>query len=254
MNPNLQRILSAANKRRFSPLDIPNLFLWLDSTDSSTLFADVAGTTPATSTVGLWKDKSGNARDYSQGTLSSRPTTGIRVHNGLNVIDFSGTNNLVAPSSMYSFPNGVTTAFSVGATDTTGDGHFIAFTATSRRYALGWSGGATNAYRGWHGLDGASATSNIGPIGAGTAVIQFQRAITTTYNLYLNGGSPGTTRNVTTFTATAGFLGSLAAASERMNGFIGETLLYNRSLTVLETNKILTYLGDRWNIAYTPIS
>lgn len=50
------------------------LALWFDPTDTTTTFADVAGTTPATTSVALWKDKSGNNRNASQATAGNQPT------------------------------------------------------------------------------------------------------------------------------------------------------------------------------------
>ena len=50
----------------FSPDDLPNLALWLDASDSSTL-------TLSASSVDEWRDKSGNGRHFT-GSGSSRPT------------------------------------------------------------------------------------------------------------------------------------------------------------------------------------
>jgi len=63
--------------RRWSPLTPGGCGLWLDASDTSTLFQDSAGTTPVTSSgqpIGLWKDKSGLARDFSQATSGNRVT------------------------------------------------------------------------------------------------------------------------------------------------------------------------------------
>ena len=60
----------------FSPGQLPNLFLWLDANDLSTLFQDSAGTTAVTSNndpVGRWADKSGSGRHFLQATSGSRP-------------------------------------------------------------------------------------------------------------------------------------------------------------------------------------
>ena len=55
------------------PDGINGLELWLDQNDSTTLFADLAMTTPASSGIALWKDKSGNTFNLEQATSSSRP-------------------------------------------------------------------------------------------------------------------------------------------------------------------------------------
>lgn len=68
-----------------------NLLMWLDATDSTTVFQDTAGVTPATSgtAVGLWKDKSGYLANASQSTAASKPNyvTGIDTY-----LDFQANN------------------------------------------------------------------------------------------------------------------------------------------------------------------
>jgi hypothetical protein len=51
-----------------------NLKLWLDAADSSTLFSEHTFNTSATTTVGGWKDKSGNNNHATRATSSKRPT------------------------------------------------------------------------------------------------------------------------------------------------------------------------------------
>jgi hypothetical protein len=65
-----------ANKR-WSPLTPGGCGLWLDASDTSTLFQDSAGTIAVTGggqSIGLWKDKSGLARDFSQTSSGNRVT------------------------------------------------------------------------------------------------------------------------------------------------------------------------------------
>lgn len=67
--------------------------LWLDASDSATLFAADTGSTPATvgGTVGRWEDKSGNARHVSQATSANRPT--LTSPSGVN---FSAASHFLA--------------------------------------------------------------------------------------------------------------------------------------------------------------
>lgn len=56
------------------PLTISGLWGWWDTSDISTLFQDSAGSTAVTASsdpVGMWKDKSGNARHFLQAGASS---------------------------------------------------------------------------------------------------------------------------------------------------------------------------------------
>ena len=75
---------------------------WFDPGDIATLFQDVAGTIPVTTTgqsVALMKDKSGRGHDATQSTLANRPTWqtnpygyGYLLFDGVN--DYMVTNNI----------------------------------------------------------------------------------------------------------------------------------------------------------------
>lgn len=83
------------------PFDVLSLSpaLWLDASDLSTLFTDAAATTPATSNgdnIGAWRDKSGNARHFTQ-SGATRPT--LSISGGANRIAFTGGQNLDAASA-----------------------------------------------------------------------------------------------------------------------------------------------------------
>ena len=69
----------------FSPL------LWLDAADPLTLYSELNRTNHAFSgAVAGWTDKSGRDQHFGQSTSSARPSTGDRMFNGLNVLDFNG--------------------------------------------------------------------------------------------------------------------------------------------------------------------
>jgi hypothetical protein len=83
----------------FDPLTIPSLALWLDANDTSTLFQDDAGTTPATADtnpVGYWGDKSGNLRHAIQSTANNRPIVKLATQGAKNILRFDSTDRLIA--------------------------------------------------------------------------------------------------------------------------------------------------------------
>ena len=82
----------------FDPRSVAKCCLWLDSSDSSTLFSDAAGTTPSTlnGTVGFWKDKSSANVNVSNATSAQRPTY---TSAGLS---FSGSQTLISTSPTFS--------------------------------------------------------------------------------------------------------------------------------------------------------
>lgn len=68
-----------------SPADLGSISGWWDAADSSTITDAGAGA------VSAWADKSGLGHTLTEAT--NRPTTGTRTLNGLNVLDFDGTND-----------------------------------------------------------------------------------------------------------------------------------------------------------------
>ena len=63
--------------RSWSPLTPGGCGLWLDASDTSTLFQDSAGTIAVTTSgqpIGLWRDKSGSGHDFSQTSSGNRVT------------------------------------------------------------------------------------------------------------------------------------------------------------------------------------
>lgn len=70
----------------FTPSDI-SAQAWYDAEDEDTI-------TEAAGSVSQWDDKSGNARHLTQGTGGAQPETGVRTLNGLNVLDFDGSDRM----------------------------------------------------------------------------------------------------------------------------------------------------------------
>ena len=60
---------------------------WFDASDETSVSRDANGK------VSYWNDKNGD-KHLSQATASKQPTYGTRTYNGLNVVDFDGTDYL----------------------------------------------------------------------------------------------------------------------------------------------------------------
>jgi len=75
--------------------------LWLDASDTATLFdATSGGSLPAADgAVARLNDKSGNARHIIQSTAGARPTRRTAVANGLGVVRFDGSDDVLANAS-----------------------------------------------------------------------------------------------------------------------------------------------------------
>lgn len=74
----------------------PDILIWLDASDASTLFTDDAGTIPAVNDsdyVGKWLDKSGNAKHLTQSNDTYKPLLKTAVYNGLNTVRLDGVSD-----------------------------------------------------------------------------------------------------------------------------------------------------------------
>lgn len=94
-----QLLLTVLGGSGFNPLSIPNLALWLDASDASTLFQDSGGTTAAAAdgdVVGYAKDKGTNLWNATQGTALNKPILKLAIQNGRNVIRFDGSNDVLS--------------------------------------------------------------------------------------------------------------------------------------------------------------
>lgn len=76
----------------FSPLDL-SPSLWLDASDSSTLFDATSGGSlvAADGAIARWQDKSGNGNHATQSTFGNRPIRKVANQNGLDAVRFEGS-------------------------------------------------------------------------------------------------------------------------------------------------------------------
>lgn len=80
-----------------SPTEISGCQFWLDASDSNSMFQDAAGTTPAGmgSSVGLWRDKSGNSRHVSQASDTKRPVRSTSAFTN-GAVHFDGIDDVLS--------------------------------------------------------------------------------------------------------------------------------------------------------------
>jgi len=89
---------------RSVPQYASDLQLWLDASDSTTLFQDSAATTLAVNDgdpVGCWKDKSGYARHALQTDGTKKPLLKTSIKNSRNVILFDATNDVLTTNETW---------------------------------------------------------------------------------------------------------------------------------------------------------
>jgi len=220
----------------FSPLDVPNLYLWLDATDPKYIWTDTASTTYATNIgqeVASVTDKSGNSRKFTRASVTG-PT--FQNYNGLKRLDFSGsvrldsyTLSLAQPMTVFIKGNFRGASGRVLFDDPDGNGPV---------FLIGGVGAPLNKYDLYAGVDLIPSTT----------IDTLQHV----YTLVINGASSAIRMDSTELIAgNAGTNGQLvfrlganwqASPDYNYNGDISQFLVYNAVVSDENRAKIENYL------------
>jgi hypothetical protein len=230
--------LFATRKRMaaFSPLSLtPSLWLKADVGTFQTSGGSAAAVD--TDPVGEWQDQSGNGRHLGA-TLTTRPLLKLNIQNGLPVLRFDGTNDLLK-----------TAVFDPVLSQP--------FTIVLAAKLIAWVDG-----RYWHdgfnvdspvlfntdtdgvGMFAGAAGPNINAVAGnfGIYVAKFSGAGST---FQLDGGTPET-GNTSTGGCDGVTLGSRADGSLSSNIDVGEYFLFSGALSAGNETSLRTYLNTRW--------
>lgn len=246
----------------FSPTDISGLLLWLDASDSSTLYDATSGGSlvAADGTIGRWEDKSGNNRHATQSTIASRPIRKTSIQAGKDVVRFDGSNDFFNISSLNGLANsytffGVAKRASVnsnfcfaGVAQAGGSNYFPAFArirASENTYVLAANGGAPEE-------DNHSTYSTSNAFGSTSWFQATQMSSPSSASLRLNETSlsPLATSNAgqsNNFTAI-GMSGGDAGVQGFTNSDFAEILYYNSVLSNENIQLVESYLKNKWSI------
>lgn len=249
----LKRLPVISRQASFSPTSISNLAMWLDGADAASVTLD------GSNTVSQWNDKSGNGRHVTQAAVNSRPSYVTSAINGLNALNFDGTDDFLASSA---FALGELTIFAVVTARWT-TAETAAFCGqnwtTNKSFGRVSAGGfdyLTNDLRAVTDTfnSGVTGPRAIGPQPAGLtngqAVQITARLGTTATGIRCNRTSiarvarndPPSTPNQP---VAIGRPGS-AYGTEYWNGRIAELLLYNRLVSDTESDNAEAYLAAKW--------
>jgi hypothetical protein len=252
-------------RRRFDPRQISGLGLWLDASDASTI-------TIATG-VSQWNDKSGNGRNFSQGTGSFQPARITAGQNGRNTIRADGIDdrlqciipgtlgmlNNVAGATLFAVRKWVTSPATNSALLSIMAGDVDTLTRANL------SGGqiANKAIAGGRREDANSFqyVQSSASIGAGFDLQcgAFDYA-NSDLNQYINGTVDGSSTSFQTdgntsatnsghYTMFASFLKNDTNANALGNVEIGELLVFPSLLSALNRQTIEGYLAHKWGLA-----
>ena len=217
---------------------------WFDPSDTGTI------TDAGSGKVSQLNDKSGNGYHATQATDGSRPITGTRTQNGLNVLDFISNDNLSATGpGNAAQPH---TYVFVGKNDSAASGTRAAFDALN-------SGGTQDAginMRG--GVDGTTPTYYLGAgsdTNTGTAdtnahvwVFIFNGASS---KIWIDGVLISTTNPGSSNGPGGVRIGDWRGGGAGWDGWIGEFLNYASALSDGDRDSLESYLGTKWGISVT---
>ena len=208
---------------------------WYDPSDSSTVWQDAAGTTPAGvgDPVGRIDDKSGNGNHATQSTPTARPT--LQVSGGLYYLDFDGTDDLMATTfaSAQAQPNTISAA--------------IKFDQGSRNeYVADGIGSDRNGiYKPTDKLFIYAGSNVSDPSVAGTSEIVFTGHFNTTSSVLRVDGTQVATGDAGVLNWGGITLASNRIASNWMDGRIYGFIGVNRTLTAGEIDGVESYLAAK---------
>jgi len=247
----------------FNPLSLGPA-LWLDASDSSTLYDATTGGSlvGAGGAVARWEDKSGNARHATQATLANRPLRTLGVQGSKDVLAFDGSNDFLATPAFGGTQD--CTYFLVTASKNSTQ--YKVFAAHANSYEnppLGANYVAVNAARLETTQNGASGTTKFTAKLAASQNLQnnvFRIAeveLTSTNAGHIqrvNGTAHATTNlfsqdpGVFTKLAQSFGVGAYNTGNFPCNCDIAEIIYFTKLLTANDRREVQRYLAQKWNI------
>ncbi len=247
-----------------SPTDFPDLVLWLDANDTTTVFSDTTCTTAvaAGNDVQCWQDKSGNGNHVTQ-TTTATPTYLLNQQNSMPSLYFTtnagNDDRLFTSTAGQITTNGSYTKFVVFSYDNLNSSNNLISSAGTTGTAF-WGSNTPNNGR-LHTWNLAGTASNPGYLSSPMQLTIGQYYIgATRYDNVAGDGSlsilnidgnqvasDDTQQNHAAQVISIGNHNDTAG----LDGRIAEALIYNRALNNMEIDCVEAYLATKWNIAIT---
>jgi hypothetical protein len=224
----------------FAPTDLPNLALWLDASDTSTI-------TESSGSVSQWNDKSGNGRNFTQATAAKQPTTGTRTQNGRNVIDFDGSSDELSRTDTAALRPSTFTLFIVIARDSKAGRQDIFSNGNALQFATNnYIAAISTAAQAFLGRTPSSVLT-AGTISAASTLRYVHNGSTITGAI--NGvATLNTSSTIGTDNTGGAFIGSALNASSWYDGVIGEIIFVGSVLTADQITSTESYLATKWGL------
>lgn len=241
----------------FSPTQIPGLTTWYDASDLTTMYDATSGGsfTSNGGRVALWLDKSGNGNNATQYTGqadTTRPILNYNVQNGRGALQFSQAEarQLMGGTGTYPFDvyiiletdtlNSTQDVLAVGSTEVDD------YTSVRLTSVANWGQNSTGGTRIY--------TPSFTETSSNFLLLRWTATNTTnTHQIWRNGTWLGTSNFSWTFPSPSKFLiGSrrpnLFLTTNTWNGQMGEILIYDNQLNIVERQLVEGYLCWKWGI------
>ena len=224
-------------KNLFSPADLTTA-AWYDATDTGTI-------TESSGAVSQWDDKSGNNNHATQGTGSEQPITGTRTINGLNTLDFDGTDDYLNLGAELELLGGM--VFVVVEVDTLAGNHQNILGHQSLNLQLGIRQVAGGLRYATTGAYWPNETGSTGTISASTpAIAGFIGDTSLGFSIdgtFEDSGTGNDGSGLTAFNQIAAY-----SNSDELNGKMGEIVFVEGDTSTATRQKIEGYLAHKWGL------
>lgn len=248
--------------RSFEPRMIANCALWLDGSDLSTLgnTSTAAGGTSNNGPVKYWGDKSGNGRNaVNAGADSVCPTRTDASLGGRTILGFDGGDSLtgdwaltLTAETVFVVFKYATTSANFGRLFTQSTGATVDDFAITGHYIPLLRSGTSNAIASW------SASAMRAPVAINTATwyVAQSRHSGIAINNRIGLGSYTTASGLSSLTLNTtfsnyrvghGILNNTTTPAHWADA-IAEVIVYSRSLSDAESDRIVRYLGSKWSV------
>jgi hypothetical protein len=236
-----------------APTDISNCQVWLDASDTTSLFQLSGGTTAVAANldpVGYWGDKSGNARHFTNigGSATTRPTW----VSSLSTVRFDGTNDYL--SSFFNLTYTAQTVFVVCKGNSPSNAAFysqktLAVSDADQTAAGNFVPLVINDASTWAALGAAITFSPRNPSTLYDLVTIYHTGSQATS--FLNGSLRLSVADALNYNVGLSRIGARittnSVAGTFLLGDISEVIVYNRALTNNERADVEYYLTRKWN-------
>lgn len=237
----------AAATTAFSPLSISGVAGWWDASKASSLFDATTGGSQVANggAVARWEDLSGNARHLTQSTANNRPLRRVSQVNGLDAVEFDGTNDSVALSTPIAMSGGATLVICLRRSGANNGGGLHSFYGTASPNVHPFSDG--NYYDGF-----ASTVRFSFPLAFRSDTHMYSIIAGSDWRAYMNGAQV----HQTSYTA-ANQAGSPTPETQSfgqgrnffINAWMCEMMFYSRGITVSELSALYAYIKAKWGTA-----